>query len=76
MKTTIATLVLALVSVSAFAKQDCEELRDRIATKLESKKVSTYSLEIVDAKEHKASKGGRVVGTCELGSKKIIYSKG
>lgn len=77
MKTTMLALVLALISVSASAsgQQDCEELRDRIAAKLESKKVASYSLEIVEAKGNKTGKGSRVVGTCEMGSKKVIYSK-
>lgn len=74
MKHVFAMLVMAVMATPGWAKQDCEELRDRIAAKLESKKIASYSLEIVDAKQ--PHKGGRVVGTCELGSKKIIYTKG
>lgn len=74
MKYVFAMLAMAVMATPVWAKQDCEELRDRIAAKLESKKIASYSLEIIDAKQ--PHKGGRVVGTCDLGSKKIIYTKG
>ena len=72
MKKTITLITFALLAAPAFAKQDCEELRDRIAAKLEAKKVASYTLEIVDPKD---VKGRRVVGTCELGTKKIVYTR-
>jgi len=73
MKKMIVLAGLVLVSAPAFAKQDCEELHARIVAKLERKKVAAYTLEIVDARE---VNGRRVVGTCDLGSKKIVYTRG
>jgi hypothetical protein len=47
-------------------------LKAEIAAKLDAKGISGYSLEIVD----KGSKAdGKVVGTCEKGSKEIIYKR-
>lgn len=71
----ILTAVSVLVSVStpaAAAVKNCEELKTQIEERLKSKKVAAYTLEVVDAGK-KAD--GKVVGTCERGSKKIVYSK-
>ena len=73
MKKLFAALALTLLCVPAFAEKNCEELRDQIAAKIESKGVKSYSLEIV-AKD--AAAEGKVVGSCERGSKKIVYKKG
>jgi hypothetical protein len=51
----------------------CEELKSEIAAKLDAKGVKGYTLDIV-AKDKEAE--GKVVGTCEGGTKKIVYSKG
>lgn len=61
-------------SVSLFAQsgKPCEELKSEIAKKLEANGVTTFSLEIVP-KDQEAQ--GKVVGTCEGGTKKIMYSK-
>jgi hypothetical protein len=50
----------------------CEELKSEIATKLDAKGVKSYSLEIV-AKDQDAE--GKVVGSCEGGTKKIMYRR-
>lgn len=73
MKKTIAFLALGLViAAPAFAEKNCEELKTEIAAKLDAKGVKGYTLEIVaseDVKEHK------VIGSCEVGKKKITYKK-
>lgn len=51
----------------------CEELKTEIAAKLDAKGVKNYTLDIV-AKD--ADSEGKSVGTCEGGSKKIMYKKG
>jgi len=51
----------------------CEDLKSEIAGKLDAKGVKGYSLEIV-AKDQDAE--GKQVGTCEGGTKKIMYRKG
>jgi len=67
----IAAALLAAGS-SAFAAKSCDELKTEIAAKLDAKKVTGYSLDIVDAAK---AGDGKVVGTCESGAKKIVYSK-
>ena len=74
MKLLAAIGVLLFVSVPAHAQaaKPCEELKDEITKKLDAKGVKGYTLEIV-AKDKDAE--GKVVGTCDGGSKKIIYTK-
>jgi hypothetical protein len=68
---TMAVLLLASASAFAQAAKPCEELKAEIAKKLEAKGVKSYSLEIM-AKDDKEGEG-KVVGTCEGGTKKIVY---
>ena len=69
-------LAVGLLSLAGTAFADgksCEELKAEIAAKLDAKGVSNYSLEIVDKG---AAAGGKIVGTCEKGSKQIVYKQG
>jgi hypothetical protein len=88
MKLLAATGVLLFVSASAHAQaqapapaqapaqvaKPCEELKDEISKKLDAKGVKGYTLEVV-AKDKDKDAEGKVVGTCEGGTKKIIYTK-
>lgn len=69
-------LGLALFSLAGSAlaaAKPCEELKAEIDAKLKAKGVAAYSLEVVD----KGSAGDKsVVGTCEGGSKEIVYQRG
>jgi Protein of unknown function (DUF1161) len=73
MRPIVTMAVLLFVSASAFAQaaKPCEELKAEIAKKLEAKNVKSYSLDIM-AKDDKEG-DGKVVGTCEGGTKKIVY---
>ena len=64
-------LALGLSNVWAQVKS-CEELKTEIAAKIEANGVKNYTLEIV-AKDVAAE--GKVVGTCEGGEKKIVYTR-
>ena len=80
---------LSLVSLSAMAS--CEDLKARIDAKLQAKGVKSYSLDIVAADKVDATlaaaaqaasgvasttaKPGKVVGSCEGDSKRIIYTR-
>lgn len=65
--------VLVLAAASAFAAgKPCEELKTQIAAKLDAKKVSGYTLAIVDADK---TGDAKVVGRCAGGAKKITYTK-
>jgi len=66
-------MMLAIAAVPALAAKPCEELKSEIATKLDAKGVKGYTLDVV-AKD--AAGDQKVVGSCEGGSKKIVYKKG
>jgi hypothetical protein len=74
MKLLATSAVLLFVSVPAHAQaaKPCEELKTEIAQKLDAKRVKGYTLDIV-AKDKDAE--GKVVGTCDGDTKKIIYTK-
>ena len=71
---TVAAVLLVPACSYAQAPKPCEELKTEIAAKLDAKNVKGYSLDIVD--KDKDVTDGKAVGTCEGGSKKIIYHKG
>jgi Protein of unknown function (DUF1161) len=75
MRLFVTMAALLVVSASAFAQaaKPCEELKADITKKLEAKNVKSYSLEVM-AKDDKEG-DGKVVGTCEGGTKKIVYSR-
>lgn len=71
----ISCLVMALtmLSTSARAGKPCDELKGEIDAKLKAKGATHYTLDIVDAA---AVKDQKVVGSCEGGTKKIVYQSG
>jgi hypothetical protein len=75
MKALLMIAAVLVVPASGYAQgaKACDELKTEIAAKLDAKGVKSYSLEIV-AKDADAG-DAKVVGTCEAGSKKILYSK-
>ena len=74
MRTLIAVVALALFASPAMAQRKaCEELKTEIEAKIKANGVKVFSLEIVDKD---AAGEGKVVGTCDGGSKKILYKRG
>jgi hypothetical protein len=71
---TIAVLLFASVSVCGQGPKPCEQLKAEIAKKIEAHNVKFYSLEIVPSEKAKEVEG-KVVGSCEGGTKKIVYRK-
>jgi hypothetical protein len=65
-----ATLLSA--AAIAYAAKPCDELKAEIAKKLDAKGVVSYTLDVVD-KDKEAE--GKVVGSCEGGTKKIVYTR-
>ena len=51
----------------------CEELKSEIEAKIKKNGVEKFTLDIVDADKQA---DGKVVGTCEGGTKKIVYKRG
>ncbi len=68
----VAILFFAPVLVCAQGPKPCEVLKSEIAKKLDANNSKGYTLEIV-AKDKDAE--GKVVGSCDGGTKKIVYSK-
>jgi hypothetical protein len=65
-------VALSLVSFASQAAKSCDELKSEIAAKLDAKGVKSYSLEAIGNEEVKDQK---VVGSCDGGTKKIVYSR-
>ena len=64
---------LFAVAGSAFAAKPCEELKAEIDAKIKANGVPAYTLEIVDKGSVTDKK---VVGTCDGGTKEIVYQRG
>jgi hypothetical protein len=77
MKSAIVSTVLALSAVAfaspALARTSCEDVKAQIEAKIQAKGVKAFTLTIVP-KDEKSDL--RVVGTCDGGTKKIIYKRG
>ena len=74
MKIVKLTLVSLLFCLPAMAQiKPCEELKSEIDAKLREKGVEKYTLEIVDADK---AEGKTVVGSCNSGKSKIVYTRG
>jgi hypothetical protein len=75
MKLIAAALVTGLVvSGPALAqKKDCGELKGEIEAKIKKNGVDKFTLDVLEADQQS---DGKVVGTCEGGSKKIVYKRG
>jgi hypothetical protein len=72
MKRIATTLILSALTGSVLAApKPCEELKDEIEAKIQAQNVSSYTLEIVTNEE--VHDQNMVVGTCENGTRKIIY---
>ncbi|MCC6202600.1 MAG: DUF1161 domain-containing protein [Gammaproteobacteria bacterium] len=71
--TCCAVALTALLAANAQAAKPCEELKAEIAAKIDAKGVKVYTLDIVA----NAEVGDRkVVGSCDGGTKKIVYTRG
>ncbi|MBN2976244.1 hypothetical protein BFW88_28240 [Pseudomonas fluorescens] len=69
----LAVGLLSIAGTALAAGKPCEELKSEIAAKIDAKGASGYSLEIVDKG---AAADAKVVGTCEGGTKEIVYKRG
>jgi hypothetical protein len=71
----IAAAVVVGLAVSGPAlaqKKDCGELKTEIEAKIKKNGVDKFSLDVVEADKQAE---GKVVGTCDGGTKKIVYKK-
>ena len=73
---------LSWVSLPVMAEiLTCEQLQTRVDVKLQAKGVQIYTLEIVPAEAASAvpaikNSKGKEVGTCDGGTKRLIYTRG
>ena len=70
----VAILVLGLSGSAWAQKKACDELKGEIEAKIKKNGVEKFSLDIVDASAD--AKDGKVVGTCDGGTKTIVYKRG
>jgi hypothetical protein len=76
MKSLIAAVSLLLMASPALAQRKaCEELKAEIEAKIKANGVPAFTLDIVDTDQVKEG-DGQVVGSCDGGTKKIVYKRG
>lgn len=74
MKRFILAMTCGVLATSALAApKSCEELKAEIEAKIQAAGVVSYTLEIVDNLD--AKDPSMVVGSCDNGTRKIIYQK-
>jgi len=64
---------LALSGPALAQRKDCNELKSEIDAKIKANGVEKFTLDILDKD---AQADGKVVGTCDGGTKKIVYKRG
>lgn len=70
----VAVVVGLAVSGPALAqRKDCGELKGEIEAKIKKNGVEKFSLDVVEAD---TQGDGKVVGTCDGGTKKVVYKRG
>lgn len=76
MKALIAIVALLLIATPALAQRKaCEELKAEIDAKIKANGVKMFTLDIVPNEQVKEG-AGNVVGSCDGGTKKIVYTRG
>jgi hypothetical protein len=71
----IAAAVVIGMAISGPAlaqRKDCGELKGEIEAKIKKNGVEKFTLEVVEADKQAE---GKVVGTCDGGTKKIVYKR-
>lgn len=69
----LAAAAMAGSAVAAPAADSCDTLRSDIEARIRASGVAVFSVAVVDAAAHAP---GVVVGSCALGTRKIVYLKG
>ncbi len=74
MRQIVMAVGMLLVSAPLFAGTPCEEVGAEITAKLDAKGVKGYRLEVVATDKVGAEQ--KVVGSCDGGKSKLVYSRG
>lgn len=64
---------MAVAGPALAQKKDCGELKGEIEAKIKKNGVEKFSLDVVEGDKQGE---GKVVGTCDGGTKKIVYKRG
>ena len=72
-KTALAVLLALAVTPALAQVKDCDELKAEIDAKITNNGVEMFTTAIVDMD---APEDGKVVGTCDGGTRKIVYKRG
>ena len=76
MKSLIALVASLFIMSPALAQpKPCEELKSEIEAKIKANGVPVFTLNIVPNDQVKEGEG-RVVGTCDSSTQKIVYKRG
>ncbi len=70
----LAVGLLSIAGTALAAGKPCEELKSELDARIQAKGVTSYTLEVVE--KGSAEAGKEVVGTCEGGTKEIVYKRG
>lgn len=74
MKRLILAMACSVLATTAMAApKPCDELKAEIEAKIQAQGVTSYTLEIVDNLD--AKDPNMVVGSCDNGTRKIVYQK-
>lgn len=76
MKALIAIVALLLIAAPAMAQRKaCEDLKSEIDANIKKNGGKEFTLDIVPNEQVKQG-AGNVVGSCDGGTKKIVYKRG
>jgi hypothetical protein len=76
MKALVAVVAALLIASPALAqRKDCGELKTEIEGKIKANGVKEFTLDVVPNEKVKDG-DGKVVGSCDGGTQKIVYKKG
>jgi hypothetical protein len=73
LRTMVAVLVLSLAGPALAQRKPCEELKAEIEAKIRNSGIERFTLDVVDMDAQVVE--GKVVGTCDGQTKKIVYKR-
>jgi hypothetical protein len=76
MKALVAVVAALLIASPALAqRKDCNELKAEIEGKIKANGVKMFTLDVLPNEKVKEG-DGKVVGSCDGGTQKIVYKRG
>ncbi|WP_110951733.1 DUF1161 domain-containing protein [Pseudomonas bohemica] len=72
-KILLAVGLLSIAGTTMAAGRSCDDVKADIDAKIKARGVASYTLDAVDKG---SAADGKVVGTCEGGTKELVYKRG